>query len=404
MSEENAVPKKKNILLAITDALTLGVWKIFAVIFFIIWVILRGVGQMFSGIWKALGEAEGFAGVWKPLNSFFRFLGQCWGIIWYVPGVIIVGFYTGMNKSAGLRRFMLLLLLGTGGAWYYFYGPFPTWGKWHHYYDSTVSRYAPKGWYGKTANSEWVIPQIMFYAAHPSLPMGSRILLENTENGKKLVVRINDRKEHIYLSTAAANYLGITGTNPFPLQVYTKEKLLDDPEPVSQPPPQQAIQQAQPVQSVQPAQPAKPAKPIKPAKPAVDPREVPTEWVDELPVKPFEKNTPIKPAQSEPLTLSEPPPVPKPPAAPKTTPIVQVQAPPAVPKTTPIVQVQAPSPAPQTIPVAQTPPPVQPKPVAQAPKTQPKPTPVKKAPAATTTINSDDRLELSDPVLVPDRR
>lgn len=341
MTEETTVPKKKNPILVLIDTLTLGIWKIFAVIFFIVWIIIRGIGQMFSGIWKALGEAESLTWFWKPMNNFFRFLGQCWGVIWYAPAAISVGFYNGMNKSAGLRRFMLLVLLIMLGVWYYFYGPHPSWGKWHHYYDSTVSRYSSNRWYYKTANNEWVISEIMFYAAHPSLPMGSHILLENKESNKKLVVRINDRKEHVYLSAAAAKYLGVSDTNPFPLQVYTRKKLLDDPEPETQP------------------------------APAADPREVPGEWVDELQVKPFEKNTPIKPPEPEPVPTPIPLPAPSPPT-------------------------------PQTIPVVQA------KPTPKKPEVKPKPAPVKKSSSTkkptTVPANSDDRLQLSDPVLVPDRR
>lgn len=51
-------------------------------------------------------------------------------------------------------------------------------------------------------------------AAHPTLPIGSRVLVENVENGEFVVVRINDRGPYeggriIDLSRAAAAKIGI---------------------------------------------------------------------------------------------------------------------------------------------------------------------------------------------------
>jgi len=63
-------------------------------------------------------------------------------------------------------------------------------------------------------------------AAHPSLPMGSKVLVTNLKNGKRVEVRINDRGPHvdgriIDLSYAAAKKLGAVsgGTIPVRLQV-----------------------------------------------------------------------------------------------------------------------------------------------------------------------------------------
>ncbi len=63
-------------------------------------------------------------------------------------------------------------------------------------------------------------------AAHPSLPLGSKVLVTNLKNGKSVQVRINDRGPHvdgriIDLSYAAAKQLGAvpSGTIPVRLQV-----------------------------------------------------------------------------------------------------------------------------------------------------------------------------------------
>jgi rare lipoprotein A len=51
-------------------------------------------------------------------------------------------------------------------------------------------------WYdidaAETANGETMAADAL-KAAHPSLPLGTRVLVENVENGERVVVRINDR-------------------------------------------------------------------------------------------------------------------------------------------------------------------------------------------------------------------
>lgn len=70
-------------------------------------------------------------------------------------------------------------------------------------------------WYSltsMTANGERCNPQAMT-AAHPSLPFGTKVQVENLKNGKTVVVRINDRGPFvggriIDLTKAAAGKLG----------------------------------------------------------------------------------------------------------------------------------------------------------------------------------------------------
>jgi len=97
---------------------------------------------------------------------------------------------------------------------------------------------APRGgqtgeasWYGErhhgrlTASGE-AYDMYELTAAHPSLPLGSKVLVTNLKNGKSVEVRINDRGPHvdgriIDLSYAAAKQLGAVsgGTIPVRLQV-----------------------------------------------------------------------------------------------------------------------------------------------------------------------------------------
>lgn len=74
-------------------------------------------------------------------------------------------------------------------------------------------------WYGKafqgrrTANGERFDMNALT-AAHPSLPFGTRLMVRNANNGREVMVRINDRGPHtggriIDLSRAAAKVIGL---------------------------------------------------------------------------------------------------------------------------------------------------------------------------------------------------
>ncbi|TAF03916.1 MAG: septal ring lytic transglycosylase RlpA family protein [Nostocales cyanobacterium] len=84
-------------------------------------------------------------------------------------------------------------------------------------------------WYGydwagrKTANGERFNPEAMT-AAHRSLPMGTKVRVTNTRNGRSVVVRINDRGPYIGgriidLSAGAARILGMMGSGIAPVRI-----------------------------------------------------------------------------------------------------------------------------------------------------------------------------------------
>jgi rare lipoprotein A (peptidoglycan hydrolase) len=340
---ENAVnnadnaPRRKNPLLSLLDGISWLLWKILELPFLLLWLLLRGLGEMFRGIWKAIGELEGAAWFWKPLNSCFIFTGKVFGVLFYAPAVLLRGFAKLMDKNAPARRFMLFLLLAAAAAWAYWWGPQLTWGKWHPYHDAMPLRYADGMKLRKTSSGEWIWSRGVFTAAHPELPPGTRILLENPLTGKKLAVRINDRQEQFHLSDAAAAYLGLP-PDAATVKVYTREKLIQEPE-----------------------------------SPPADPTQRPGEWTENIEGLPFHPQAPEQPVQAE--------------AAP------------------------VPAPAPAPAPVPQPPPPPTPTPKAPAVKTAKAPPAPKKAPAkpqAKTPSQlppeaNDDRMNLNDPVLVPDR-
>jgi rare lipoprotein A len=79
-----------------------------------------------------------------------------------------------------------------------------------------ASWYGP-GFHGNPTASGEVYDQYELTAAHPTLPLGTRVLVTNLENGRQVEVRINDRGPFakgrvIDLSYAAGRSLGMTGT------------------------------------------------------------------------------------------------------------------------------------------------------------------------------------------------
>ena len=91
-------------------------------------------------------------------------------------------------------------------------------------------------WYGKqfngrkTANGERFSEQEMT-AAHRTLPLGTKVMVENLETGEQAEVKITDRGPYaqpkrriIDLSRAAANSIGIVQQGKVPVRVVVTEK------------------------------------------------------------------------------------------------------------------------------------------------------------------------------------
>ena len=83
-----------------------------------------------------------------------------------------------------------------------------------------VKQIGNASWYGPTQNgketaSGETFDQNELTAAHPTLPLGTKAVVTNLENGKSVRVTINDRGPHakgrkIDLSRAAARKIGMT--------------------------------------------------------------------------------------------------------------------------------------------------------------------------------------------------
>jgi rare lipoprotein A len=78
-----------------------------------------------------------------------------------------------------------------------------------------ASWYGP-GFHGRPTTSGEIYDQDDMTAAHPTLPLGTRALVTNLENGRAVEVRINDRGPFVHgraidLSRAAAAAIGVIG-------------------------------------------------------------------------------------------------------------------------------------------------------------------------------------------------
>jgi len=106
------------------------------------------------------------------------------------------------------------------GQGYYKVGrPYQIQGRWYYpkqdpNYDATgvASWYGPK-FHGKTTANGEIFDMNALTAAHPTLPMPSYVYVTNVENGRRLLVRLNDRGPYarnriIDLSRAVSKLLG----------------------------------------------------------------------------------------------------------------------------------------------------------------------------------------------------
>ncbi len=89
--------------------------------------------------------------------------------------------------------------------------------------EGIASWYGP-GFHGRLTAAGEVFDQFELTAAHPSLPLGTRVLVTNLQNGRSVEVRINDRGPFardrvIDLSYAAARALGMIGPGTVPVRL-----------------------------------------------------------------------------------------------------------------------------------------------------------------------------------------
>lgn len=158
---------------------------------------------------------------------------------------------------------------------------YQVWGKTYHVLDdaSGYHRDGTASWYGKkfhgyaTSNGE-IYDMYKMSAAHRSLPLPTYARVTNRDNGRSVILRVNDRgpfhsEREIDLSYAAAARLGIldAGTGRVRVEAIDARRWLAENQPGS-PPPVVAQSPQSPSTSIAPAIAAAPVAAAKPRQPA----------------------------------------------------------------------------------------------------------------------------------------
>lgn len=131
-----------------------------------------------------------------------------------------------LDKSPNGRRYLafsLVLLLCL-----MYYNPFCfIFRRWGCAEKGIASYYSSEFYFRRTASGEIFVP-FFYTAAHNSLPMGTYVLVKNMDNGRKIVVKINDRGPFkkgriIDLSPLAAHKLGIIRHGLAPVEIHIEK-------------------------------------------------------------------------------------------------------------------------------------------------------------------------------------
>lgn len=146
--------------------------------------------------------------------------------------ILLTSFLAACSSSGGKMPADNVMPVGTNGGHSKTGNPYKVSGKWYYpKEDPTYEEVGIASWYGKqfhgkkTANGE-IFNMNALTAAHKTLPLPTNVKVTNLNNGRSIIVRVNDRgpfvgKRVIDLSRRAAQILAFTneGTTKVRIQV-----------------------------------------------------------------------------------------------------------------------------------------------------------------------------------------
>lgn len=189
--------------------------------------LLKTLQVAVAAIWNEIGKLPHCEHFCAEIAGFFRGFGKGLGMLFYIPRRVLEWGIAQCDRSAKARRIFFIIAV-IGGFFYYWYCT-PSWpyGRWYSY-ESGIGSYYGRGFYfNKTAAGDWFLPGPFYTAAHKTLPLGTKVLVVNRENGKRVVVRINDRGPYvdgriIDLTYAAARRIGLYQPGTAKVTIYTR--------------------------------------------------------------------------------------------------------------------------------------------------------------------------------------
>jgi hypothetical protein len=210
------------------DIIANGVWWLFLFAGKALYFVLCTVVKVISAAWRELGKVPRCERFCEETAGFFRGMGKGLAIVFYIPWKLGKWFVERCEKSAFARRIFLFLVIILGFL-YYWYGT-PSWpyGAWYSYQSGKASWYGGKFYFRRTASGDWFLPGPFYTAAHKTLPLGTKVLVVNRKNGKRVVVRINDRGPFVAgriidLTYAAARSIGVYKPGTANVVLYTRK-------------------------------------------------------------------------------------------------------------------------------------------------------------------------------------
>ncbi len=132
-----------------------------------------------------------------------------------------------MKKILKTKNVVVFIILCVILVIFFITGKYEKKKQWYLYQEGVASYYGKGFFFKKTASGEIFYPWSIS-AASRTLPLGIDALVVNKGNGKKLIVRINDRGPYVHgrildLSRKSAEKLGMIRQGLAKVDIYTKK-------------------------------------------------------------------------------------------------------------------------------------------------------------------------------------
>lgn len=204
-----------------------------------IWRACRILGRMLAAvccatadfvarIWSATYRLPHGSRACREIGGFFRGAGRGFRIVFYPFVAAANRIAASADRSQTVRRLVVCLLVSGLVVLYWLFTPGWPYGAWHACENGKASWYGGEFYFRRTASGEWFLPGPFYTAAHKTLPLGTRVLVVNSENRKRVVVRINDRGPFVEgriidLTYAAAKRIDAYQPGTADVTIYTRK-------------------------------------------------------------------------------------------------------------------------------------------------------------------------------------